>query len=174
MGYKKGTCKYKADIKNPELYNFYKEKFGESAVDSTTWAKAWNQFIDARLKMVVFDNLELTMPYRLGTLRIKLGGHVYKLNKKGDLQVKTDYGKTRKLWEKKYPDLTWEEIVQIEDKPRIYHTNDLTNGRTLHWHWDKFVCNHRNKKLYRIRIIRKFARMINEKIEKTKKYEYYE
>lgn len=168
------ACKLKGDIKSKELYKFYKEKYSDKAVNMSIWAKVWKEFIDVRLKMTVFDNLEFTMPHRVGSLRIKVGGSAYKIKKNGELDLKINFGATKKKWLSLYPDKTWKEILDIEKKPIIYYTNEHTDGKVLHWHWDKTTVNFKNKTLYRINMVRKWSRLVNKKIVETKKYDYYE
>lgn len=169
---KKG--KFNADIKTDDLYKFYKEKHGDKALDKKTWKSIWNKFIDVRMKMLIYDNLEFNFPHKMGFLRIKLSNNkIYRLDDNGDMIMRVDYGATNKKWRAMYPDKTYEEILEIKDKPYCYYTNELTDGRILQYMWDTLSHKILNRKVYRIKMIRKWKRAVPFKLKMTKKYEYY-
>lgn len=174
MFYGKGKRKLIASYKSDDIYKFYLHKYGEKALSKEKFWSIWNAFIEARMKMVIFENLELYLPYRLGSLRIRLGGESIKIDKNGNVKYSIDYGASNKLWQKMYPNLSSEEIKKIPKKPKVYFTNEHTNGRRLYWFWDKLTSNFKNKSAYRLDITRKWDRMLSLKVQKTKKIEYYE
>jgi len=97
--------------------------------------------------MILNDGFEYKMPHKLGYMRIKTNKLKYKIAngrivpKKGII----DWGSTRKLWAEMYPGLDISEIKKIEGKPRLFYTNDHSNGDVFRWYWDKrtsMVINH--------------------------------
>lgn len=174
MYFKRGKRALLADTSSKDMYDFYKERCKGTPLPYRTFISIWKRFIDLRLQMVIFENAEFHMPYRLGSIRVKIGGNAIKINKDGTMQLITDWGASKKLWEKQYPGLTAEEIKAIPNKERIYFLNEHTDGRVLHWHWDKMTSNFRNKGVYRIHMNRRWKKMLNSKIKTTKKIEYYE
>lgn len=173
MFYGKGKGKFNADIVSKDLYKFYKDKYKENALPYLKWKKVWDDFIDVRMQVLVYNNLEFTMPHRVGVLRVKIGKDVIKIDKLGNVLTKVDFGATNKLWQEMYPNLTPDEIKEVSDKPIVFHTNDITDGKKLYYSWDRYTCNFVNKTLYRIMVIRKWKRELPKKIKTTKKFDYY-
>ena len=76
----RGKRKVLADFKSKDIYKFYKDKYGDKAKDFSTFCRVWDRFIEVRMQMVIFDNLELYMPYRLGSLRVRIGNSIYSIS----------------------------------------------------------------------------------------------
>ena len=51
--------------------------------------------------------------------------------------LKIDWKKTKELWEKKYPGLTSEEIIEIKDKPKVFYLNEHSNKYRMVYCWDR-------------------------------------
>lgn len=174
MYFGRGKRKILADYTGVDVYKFYVEKHKDKSVEKKLFDRVWNRFIDIRMQMVIFENVQFTMPYRLGELTIRLGGQANRITKKGKFRFRTDWGETKKKWAKLYPNLTDEEIAKLPDKPLVYVTNETTDGRKVYWRWEKFTCNHKNHKVYRIRMNRKWSRMLAQYVKQTDKLQYYE
>ena len=106
-------------------------------------------------------------------MRIKVGRSAVRLDKKDNVQFIVDWDKTKKLWKTQYPDLTATEISLIKNKELVYILNEHTEGKVIHWHWEKYRCNIKNKSAYRIKLNRKWTLMLKDKIKSSKKIEYY-
>ena len=174
MYFKRGKRALLADTSSRDMYNFYKERCKPNPLEYSKFISIWKRFIELRLQMVVFENSEFHMPYRLGSIRIKIGGDSVRLKKDGTLKLIPDWGASKKLWKEQYPGLTPEEIKAIPNKEKVYFLNEHTDGKVLHWHWDKQTSNFKNKGVYRIHMNRKWKKMLTSKIKTTKKIEYYE
>lgn len=174
MYFKRGKRKILADYKMDDVYKFYKNKLGTRALDKKTAHSIWDRFIDVRLQMVIFENVEFTMPHRLGTIAIRLGTYANKIDKSGEFRYTVDWGATRKKWEILYKDKTLEEIEQIENKPLVPVSNENTDGRKVFWKWEKLGINYKNNKVYRIKMIRKWTKMLSHYVKQLDKIEYYE
>ena len=146
MYFPRGKRKLVADFKTKEMYEFYKDKYGDKALDKKTFLSIWERFIDIRMQMVVYENLEFHLPYRMGSIMIKLGKPANRINKNGNYQFIVDYGASKKKWEELYPDLTTAEVKAIKNKPLVPVFNKTTNGRRVYWRWEKLTCNFKNKK----------------------------
>ena len=170
----RGKRKILADYKSNDIYEFYRSKYGEKALSKEVFWSVWERFIDIRMQMVIFENLEFYLPHRLGSIMIKLGKDANRINKNGNYQFITDWGATKKKWAELYPGLSAEELKQIKDKPLIPVFNKTTDGRRVYWRWDKVTCNYKNHSVYRIEVLRKWKRKLSEKVKKTKKNDYYE
>ena len=73
MYFARGKRKLVADFKTKDLYDFYKEKYKERTLDKKTFLSIWKRFIDIRMQMIIYENLEFYLPHRLGSIMIKLG-----------------------------------------------------------------------------------------------------
>lgn len=173
MYFGRGSRKILADYKTKDLYKFYKNKFGDKALDKKTFLSIWERFIDIRMQMIIYEDLEFYMPFRMGSLMIKFGQDANRINRNGNFQFIVDYGASKKKWAELYPDLTPEEIKEIKNKPLIPVTNKTTDGKRVYWRWEKITCNFKNKTFYRIKITRKWKRMLSDKVKNTKKNNYY-
>ena len=177
MFWSKGKRKILADFKMKEAYRFYKDKYGDKAKDYKTFCRVWDRFIDIRMQMIIFDNLEFHMPFKLGSLRVRIGNSVYKLDKNGEVDMKRipiDWKATVDNWVQLYPGKTKEELKEIKNKPLIRILNEHSNGKKLFWYWDKFTSNIRNKTAYRLEVTRRWDRMLSNKVKKIKRLDYYE
>jgi hypothetical protein len=174
MYFGRGKRQIIADYTSVDVYKFYKEKFGEKALTKKQFSVIWNRFIDVRLQMVIFENVQFTMPHRMGEISIRLGAQANKITKKGKFHFKTNWGETKKRWKEMYPNLSGEEIKKIPNKPLVYVSNDTTDGRKVYWRWDKMTCNYKNNTVYRIRMNRRWSRMLSSYVQKTEKIQYYE
>lgn len=173
----KGKRKVLADYKSKDIYKFYKNKYKDKAKDFSTFCRVWDRFIEIRMQMIIFDNLELYMPYRLGSLRVRIGKSIYRLNKNGEVEMKKipiDWKATVDNWEQIYPGKSHAELKEIKDKPLIRILNDHSNGKKLYWYWDEYTSNVKNKTAYRLEVTRTWDRMLSNKVKKTKRLDYYE
>lgn len=174
MNFGRGKRTLIADRKTKELYKFYKNKYGDKALDKKIFLSVWKRFIDIRMQMLIHLDLEFYMPYRMGSLMIKLGKNANRINKNGNYQFVVDYGATKKKWAELYPDLTPEQIKELKNKPLVPVFNKTTDGRRVYYKWEKVTCNFKNKSAYRFMAIRKWKRMLSNKIKTTKRNTYYE
>lgn len=177
MYFGKGKRKIIADYKTKDIYKFYKNKYKDEAVDYKTFCRVWERFIEVRMNLVIFDNLEFNFPYRMGSLGVRIGNSIYKLDKNGEIKmsrIPVNYKATIAEWQRLYPGKTAQELKLIKDKPLIRELNEHSNNRKLFWFWDKITCNVKNKTAYRLDITRKWDRMLSNKIKKTKRLDYYE
>ena len=60
---------------------FYKNKFGDKALDKKTFLSIWERFIDIRMQMIIYEDLEFYMPFRMGSLMIKFGQDANRINR---------------------------------------------------------------------------------------------
>lgn len=177
MYFGKGKRKIIATYKTRDIYKFYKNKYKDEAVDYKTFCRVWERFIEVRMNLVIFDNLEFNFPYRMGSLGVRIGNSIYKLDKNGEIKmsrIPIDWKKTVEQWMTLYPGKTKEELKEIKNKPLIRILNEHSNGKKLFWHWNKFTSNVKNKTAYRLEVTRTWDRMLSNKVKKTKRLDYYE
>lgn len=174
MYFSKGGRKYKADYKSKEIYRYYKDKNKGKAVDYKTFWKVWEEFIDIRMQLIIYNNLEYYLPNRMGSLRVEIVCDAIGFKKDGTIKKYKDWGGTVKLWEKMYAGKTPAEIKEIKDKPIVYYINDHVDGKIVRFHWDKSTCNFKNHSHYTFEPVRKWNREhLAKYINKTKTLHYY-
>lgn len=150
--------KYKHKINlsygNDDIYKSYKDNGG------TLTKKQFISIISKfNLKMsnkIVTEGVEFRLPYRLGFIRIKTNKQkiVIKDGKLDKSKLPIDWATTRRIWREDNPDLSWDEIYELEDKPLIYHTNSHANGYIMKWYWDRRLCNIKNQGLYGFKTVK--------------------
>lgn len=155
---KRGSNKIQIDFSAPDIYKHYVDTTGNpKKLSQKQYTTITKEFFETVTDMMIFDNIEFTFPKRLGNIRILKYKTKIKLNSEGKLDkrvLRPDWGKTRKLWKKEYPDKTWEEIVQIKNKPVVFHENKHTEGFSHMWKWDRTTCNVPNYVAYSLEISR--------------------
>ena len=174
LTFKRGEGKLNADYLTKDIYKHYLDTAKTPTVDAKTFSRVWTDFIDVRLQMVIFENVPLTMPGRLGEIFIRVGKRTNRILDDGTFKFKVHWGDTKKKWAEMYPDKTPEEILEIPDKPLVAVSNETTEGKGVYWRWEKLTCNHRNHSVYRIRMTRKWSRMLSSYVQQLEKIPYYE
>lgn len=174
MYFRRGKRKIIADFGAGDIYKFYKEKYGKSALSSEKFNTIWERYIDVRLQMVIFENMDFHLPARMGEIGIRLGGQANRITKNDKFKFTVDWGETKDKWKRMYPDKSPEEIKSIPNKPLAYVLNESTEGRKVYWRWERLTCNHKNYTAYRIKMTRKWSNMLSNYVKQTNKIQYYE
>lgn len=173
--YKRGKRKVIADYKFDEIYNFYKEQYGEKALPKAVVKKIYSKLFPGIVKLMVFDTLDYRMPAHLGYIRVKKKLVEPKLDENGNLDARrlsVNYKKTKQLWEQLYVGKTAEEIKQIKDKPIVRETNDHSNNYRVTWFWDKLTCTIPNQSAYYVNLTRDNDKILSSGT-KTNKLNFY-
>lgn len=165
--------KDKVDYTTKDFYKYYKS-ISKNPVSYLIFSTILTQYFEYRIQLLIFNNIDINFPYRMGTLGIRKVGDCIYLTKDGKLKYLVDWGSTNKLWSKIYPNSTAEEIKKIKNKPLIYYTNDHTNGKVYDFIWDKFTSNFKYKSYYKFSITRKWKRTLKNFIVNSKNIKYYE
>lgn len=156
-----------------DYYKFYKKK-SSNPVDRKTFSSILKEYFEIRVQLLIFENMDINLPHRMGFVGIRGICDSIMLKKDGTVKYLIDWGATNKLWAEKYPDKTPKEIKAIKNKPVVYYTNDNSNGRVYNFIWDKFTSNFRYKTYYRFRPTRKWKRMLTSYIKVAKNIMYYD
>ncbi len=156
---KRGKTKIKVDYGFKELYKFYKSG-AENPIPSEILNKLLREYNNEILRMVIYDGLDYSMYFRLGSIRIKKRDNSLRLGEDGEVEnkLKVDWPKTHSLWTSKYPNKSFEELKKIRGKPLVYHLNEHTDGYVFRWFWDKVTSNIPNQSAYRFRAVRGIRR----------------
>jgi len=154
-----------------DIYKYYKRiTKNPHNLTQADMGKILKDFFTGVTDLMIYKGIEFTMPYRLGSVRIKKAPVKYKLNGIGRVDVRRlrpNWGACRKLWAKDYPNKTWEEIVAIPNKSMIYHENKHTDRFNFSWRWDRLTCAVSNSQAYKIN----FSRANDRKLAKALKDE---
>lgn len=174
MYFPRGNRKILADYGKKDFYRFYKEKYGKKALPYKKFWEVWNEFIDLRMQLVIYNNVDFNMPRRFGSLGINITNKAITIRKDGKVVTRPDYGATNKLWRQMYPDLNEEQIKAIPDKPLVYYTNEDVGGKIAKFIWDRSTCNFKYHTHYKFRPIRKWKVKLAQFIKQSKTLPYYE
>jgi hypothetical protein len=174
--YRRGGRKLIADYRSEEIYNFYKERYGDEALPKEVVIEFYKRLFPEIVKLIVFDNLDYRFPARLGSLRVKKKEVSPKIDKNGNLDARrlsVNWKATKRLWEKMYPNKTEEELKSIKKKPIIREMNDHTNNYRLTWFWDKTTCNIKNQSAYYVDITRDNDNILSRAVRTNKNINFY-
>ena len=136
--------------KSKTLVDAYKDfdKSGDNIynIDKNTYRNICIDFNEMLIDYIISDAGEVTLPCRLGTLRVK---KIKSKNRKMvDWKLTKEYGKL------------------------IYHLNMHTDGYYYKWHWKKQHALFSNKSVYSFKPLRKFKRNVA-KLLKDNKVDYF-
>jgi hypothetical protein len=176
LAFGRGKGRYKGDYLTKDLYIFYKDTT-KDAVDYTTWLSIVREFNKISLMSCIYDSREITLPGRLGSVRIRKRKKHMKFNEDGSVNKKNlavDWKKTKIKWKEKYPNLSIKEISDLptEEKGLIYILNEHTNGYTFKFIWDKVISNIPNQNVYRMKLLRDINREVKEALVHNKELQY--
>jgi len=161
-----------------DIYTLYKQNKinkEESYLTYKQFSDIFYSFNKKLSKLIIDEGYQYKLGFRLGYLRIKKTKMKYKI-KDGKLnpnKTTIDWGNSRKLWRRLYPNKTLKELKQIKDKPILYYTNEHTNGEIMRWYWDKNTCNIPNKTVYLFQPVKQNRLDLIELI-RSGKYDQYE
>jgi hypothetical protein len=160
-----------ADVGANEIYKTYCDKYNNKHnLTQTQYGQILDKFFLKVVDNLIFKGAEFTMPYRLGNLRIRKNLNKLKLTPEGKIDkrhLRPDWGGCRKLWNRLYPNNTWNEIVSMKDKPMVYHENRHTEKYGHAWHWDKLTCLVKNNTAYTLDMSRTNDRKLATALKRT-------
>lgn len=128
-----------------ESYKLYKST-QQDCVDLSTYIKISTLYLKFLIEKVI-NNVEVTLPARLGTLKII--GRKQKISFDENNKVKgltPNWKDTKKLWD------SCEECKQ--KKQLVYNTNEHSGGVIYKFHWTKSRVLVSNKTLYSLKMTR--------------------
>jgi hypothetical protein len=151
--------KYKITGGISDIYKMYKKESilnGSQIIDKKTFTKICYEFNKRISNKIITESFEFKIPFGLGYVRIKETKPKLRV-KNGKLQTHKmcpNWNETKKLWNRLYPDKTWDEIRSIPNKKIIIHTNEHTDGSVMRWYWDKRLSNFRNQTCYKFKPVK--------------------
>ena len=170
---KRGEGKTKGNIKKKDFYNYYVNNAKEKLVEKSTYNKFLKDLLDAFSKAIVETGLELKLN-KLGKIRVRTKElHFFNKDGKRAKSVRVNWKDTWDYWFKKYPGLTKEEIININNKPIIYHDNEHTNGEFYEHYWDNSTINLKYKSFYNFNASRQYSRLIAKVVKDPNRKTFY-
>jgi hypothetical protein len=137
----------------PQAFKTYKDERrfeGKKIVDKKTYSDLCHDFNKMISNKIITESYEFKIPFGLGCLRIKSIRNSIKIKDGKLLPRKSapNWKESKNLWNRIYPDKTWNEIRKIPNKKIIIHTNEHTDGKVMRWYWDKRLNAFTNKTAY--------------------------
>ena len=141
---KRTEGKHKTDIKNSDLYKFYRKNMprveslaggitsGSYDIKAKEYSDILKDINDSITNIIILENFEFKIPYNLGTLSMKQKEVKLKLDDDGNLDTKNlsvDYKSTKELWAS--------DPEAKKNKSLIFFTNEHTGGNRLSYWWSK-------------------------------------
>ena len=138
------------DIKMVHYYERYKKdyahKYPQYVCSKKFYSKVFGHLMERVIEMLIYENKGLHFPYINGSLRILKEKPEPKFRKDGELinRPPVDYKKTKELWER--------DPEAKENKQKVYHTNEHTNGYVMKWYFTRDKMHHQYKPYYMFKI----------------------
>jgi hypothetical protein len=161
--------KFPQELSNLKQYRYYTKEYG-NPTSLKNWNGLWTDFwygfkdkdkeIQGIFDKIIFENLEVQFPHKMGTLKIAKKKVEVRLNWYGELDTKSlavDWEATNKLWQ--------ENPESKKNKQRIFHTNAHTGGYRMGWVWNRSKANFKNKRIYDIDICRTIDRKLSKALK---------
>lgn len=170
---KRGKGKLAGGIKKAAFFSFYQKNAKETLVDKPTYNAFVKDLLEAYSTAVVATGLELKIT-KVGKLRIR-SSHLnfFKVNGERSKSLKPNWQATWEFWHIKYPGLTRDEIVNINNKRVIYHENDHTDQEFYEHYWDKVTANLKFKSFYTFKASRQYSRLIAKIVKDPNRKVFY-
>lgn len=142
-------------------YKQYKEEC-KDVVDIKTYITISTLYIKFILSKV-FEGFEVTIPARLGSLKIIGTKQEVKFDENGKITgLSPNWRKTKELWESN--------PQAKENKQIIYNTNEHSSGIRYKFLWSKRRVLILNKTLYSLRMTRANKRQVFQEVTRGKEY----
>ena len=131
-----------------KIFLKYYLKHSKNPVDQRTYRFFTKDLFNAFAEAIIKENLELKLP-NMGRIRVRARTLTF-LDIHGNLRrcLKVNWKETKELWISLYPNMTPDEIKNIKNKPRIFHTNEHSFGEFYYHYWDKLTTSTKNLFFY--------------------------
>lgn len=150
----------KTELNTRSSYKRYsKEK--ENTVEVKEFINIANGYMQFLINKMI-EGEEVTLPARLGTLRIQGAQRKLKFTSQGVPILPPNWAETKKLWDKDPEAKATRKIV--------YCLNEETNGVVYKVQWSKNRVNIENKLTYTLVMTRNNKRTVHRKIKSGKEY----
>lgn len=170
---KRGKGKIAGNIKKDQFYKEYKNNAKEKIIIRPIYNKFLKDLLDTFSKEIVQTGLELKI-LKVGKIRIRSNQmHFFKQNGERSKSLKVNWKATWEYWEIKYPKLTRDDIIKINNKTLIYHENDHSNQEFYEHFWDNFTTSLKYKSFYTFKASRQYSRLIAKIVKNPNRKTFY-
>lgn len=172
----RGKNKVQIDFGIKDIYAFYREN-AEKPLPYKIFKKTWLDLIKIFIHLIIYKNIDFSMPARLGTLCVRKHKAKAIIQEDGTVlknRLGRNYKASWEKWLKDYPDKTPKEIARIKDKKYIYYLNEHSDGYKVKWRWDKFTATVKNQAYYSLALTRENKKKLSSAFinDSTDYYEY--
>jgi hypothetical protein len=155
------------DYKYPanRIYKRYKDSV-ENPLSYSEYCKILSEFNSLLVNYIIYESVEVKLPYNLGTLRVKKYKKKINLKAIEKRTLSVNWFETKKLWS---------ENSDAKDKKKlVYHLNEHRGGYSYKIYWDKSRAIFRNKTFYYLVPVRGFKRELASVLNNNFSIDYYE
>jgi hypothetical protein len=171
--YKRGKGKTTGSVKKDAFYTFYTKNAKEEVVDKKTYNSFLKELLHNFSTAIVELGLELKIN-KVGKLRIKSNPlHFFKKDGTRAKSLKVNWEATWNYWHSKYPDLTRDQIAEINNKTLIYHENEHTHQEFYQYYWDNLTIALRYKSFFSFKASRQYLRLIAKTVKDPNRKTFY-
>lgn len=150
----------KTELNIRSSYKRYSQE-KENTVDIKDFITIANGYMEFLMDKVI-EGEEVTLPARLGTLRIQGTQKKLRFTKQGIPKLPPNWAETKKLWDR--------DPEAKATKKLVYCLNEETDGVVYRVQWSKNRVPIENKLLYTLVMTRNNKRNIHKKIKSGKEY----
>lgn len=168
--------KHPIDYGNEDIFRYYVKKTGNpNNLKQGTFFKIFKEYIQYVRQLMIENAFQFTLPYNMGKFRLYKYKVKIRFDENGNLDkrnLRPDWDATKKYWTQLYPGKTMAELKLIPDKPKLYFTNKHTDGFRIRLRWFKGTALFKHKAIYRLKLLRVFAREIAKAVKENPHIDY--
>lgn len=155
------------DYKFPanRIYRRYKET-SENPLSYSEYCKILSEFNSLFVNYIIYESVEIKLPFNLGTIRVKKHKKKVTLDKIQKGKVSVNWKETKQLWE--------DNPKAKEFKKLVFHLNEHRDGYSYKIFWNKERALLLNKTFYYLTPARNFKRTLANVLNTNFKIDYYE
>ena len=162
---KRTQGKIKKDYGMPDYYKFFKKEYPELDIPNKKFYNVIADFNEKITELIIEENLDYQLPHLGSSIAVKKLKQVPVITN-GKLVNKSpvDWVATNKLWN--------EDEEAKEKKLLVRFTNYHTSKYVFRLYFKKYIYSFKNKKYYKFKTVRSFARALATRIKDENKNNY--
>jgi hypothetical protein len=170
---KRGDGKNKGDVKKYDFFSHYRANAKLERLERKQYSKFLKDLLNVYSESIVTEALELKLN-NIGYIRVQAKQLKF-IDNEGNLfkGLKPDWKKTWEHWEKKYPNKTRDEIIEISNKKVVYFENNHTNQEFYKHIWDNVTAVLKFKRFYKFKPSRQYSRLIKQVVSDPNRKVFY-
>jgi len=135
--------KFKTDLGYNEIYNHYVSN-SEMPINKSKHSEVLTSIFENIMNTAIKEGKTIKFPLKFGNFNVQKKKQKIVYNKDGSINricFKTDFGATNQYWKSLYPDKTYEEILKIPNKTKVY----CKNKYRMKFKYDKSEAHYKGK-----------------------------